>query len=93
MREFYKKLASIFVRRGKYPYLLVHNSTGTLIPAYSWCWAGKPGEFMADTSPLVQMLERFQEQLELGRFPLVLLVHERRCRYAGRRFPCTKALP
>lgn len=48
MREFYKKLASIFVRHGKYPYLLVHNSTGTLIPAYSWCWAGKPGEFMAD---------------------------------------------
>ncbi len=61
MREFYKKLASIFVRHGKYPYLLVHNSTGTLIPAYSWCWAGKPGEFMADIGYSMNHNEYFRD--------------------------------
>jgi hypothetical protein len=61
MREFYKKLASIFIRHGKYPYLLIHNSTGTLIPAYSWCWAGKPGEFMADIGYSMNHNEYFRD--------------------------------
>lgn len=48
MRDFYKKLAGIFVRHGKYPHVLVHNSTQFVIPAFAFCWAGKPGEFMAE---------------------------------------------
>lgn len=63
IREFYKKLASIFVRHGKYPYVLVHNSGGFLIPAYSFCWAGKPGEFMAEINYEQNHIEYFRDHL------------------------------